>query len=290
MSTEALKLAQSLREIANEHYLELTDEAQRTLESAAKSLNELVAESERLGLHDGAQQAQGVPVAMPPILVRALAKRKFRGATDADDLFAMAANVILEDQSVIAHLQARLAAAPQAGQQVAREPSPTAGMTLAQRILHVGGRNNAAGYVEFGSTQAVEALVRQVLRDLPAEPQKAQGVLADADLARVAYQGYDSYWTENCLGDETEAWAASAKAVLTHCAAAPHAEKAADAHEFTDSVVREKLRLSLSAGMSWHGQWSAETHRHAQLVIALMARAWRDAEQAHGIGTKEYKQ
>ncbi len=47
-------------------------------------------------------------------------------------------------------------------------PSPTAGMTIEQRILHVGGRNNAAGYVEFGSTQAVQALVRQVLRDLPA--------------------------------------------------------------------------------------------------------------------------
>lgn len=38
-------------------------------------------------------------------------------------------------------------------------------MNIAQRILHVGGRNNAAGYVEFGSIQAVEALVRQMLRD-----------------------------------------------------------------------------------------------------------------------------
>jgi hypothetical protein len=47
--------------------------------------------------------------------------------------------------------------------------SPTAGMNIAQRILHVGGRNNEAGYVEFGSIQAVEALVRQVLRDLPAQ-------------------------------------------------------------------------------------------------------------------------
>lgn len=47
-------------------------------------------------------------------------------------------------------------------------PTPTTGMNIAQRILHVGGRNNAAGYVEFGSIQAVEALVRQVLRDLPA--------------------------------------------------------------------------------------------------------------------------
>ena len=44
--------------------------------------------------------------------------------------------------------------------------SPTCGMNIAQRILHVGGRNNEAGYVEFGSLQAVEALVNQVLRDV----------------------------------------------------------------------------------------------------------------------------
>lgn len=53
-----------------------------------------------------------------------------------------------------------------------QEPSPTAGMNIAQRILHVGGRNNAAGYVEFGSIQAVQALVNQVLRDLPASAQE----------------------------------------------------------------------------------------------------------------------
>lgn len=52
--------------------------------------------------------------------------------------------------------------------------SPTAGMNIAQRILHVGGRNNEAGYVEFGSIQAVEALVRQVLRDLPSHPQATE--------------------------------------------------------------------------------------------------------------------
>ena len=48
-----------------------------------------------------------------------------------------------------------------------RALSPTSGMNIAQRILHVGGRNNEAGYIEFGSIQAVEALVFQVLRDLP---------------------------------------------------------------------------------------------------------------------------
>lgn len=50
-----------------------------------------------------------------------------------------------------------------------KEPSPTSGMTIEQRILHVGGRNNQAGYVEFGSTQAVQAMISQILRDLPNE-------------------------------------------------------------------------------------------------------------------------
>lgn len=70
-------------------------------------------------------------------------------------------------------VDASIAAAPEAPAQVAepvrdeRGPSPTSGMTLWQRILHVGGRTNAAGYVEFGSVQAVDALMRHVLRDLP---------------------------------------------------------------------------------------------------------------------------
>ncbi len=51
-----------------------------------------------------------------------------------------------------------------------RKPSPTAGMNLGQRIRHVGGRENAAGYIEFGSVAAVRALVRQYLRDLPTQP------------------------------------------------------------------------------------------------------------------------
>lgn len=73
--------------------------------------------------------------------------------------------------------QARIAALTQAAPTT---PSPTAGMNIAQRILHVGGRNNAAGYVEFGSIQAVEALVRQVLRDLPAAPQPSPASQGDA--------------------------------------------------------------------------------------------------------------
>ncbi|MBS7777651.1 hypothetical protein [Acidovorax sp. CCYZU-2555] len=61
------------------------------------------------------------------------------------------------------------------------EPSPTAGMNLGQRILHVGGRENAAGYIEFGSVAAVRALVGQVLRDLPS--QAAAKCLHRADAA-----------------------------------------------------------------------------------------------------------
>lgn len=66
---------------------------------------------------------------------------------------------------------ARISADLRRIEQEARElprPSPTAGMNLGQRILHVGGRENAAGYIEFGSVAAVRALVSQVLRDLQA--------------------------------------------------------------------------------------------------------------------------
>lgn len=69
------------------------------------------------------------------------------------------------------------------------EPSQTAGMSIEQRILHVGGRNNSAGYVEFGSVQAVEALVRHVLRDTKpnyTSPVPAQAV-PDTDGARFRW-------------------------------------------------------------------------------------------------------
>lgn len=46
------------------------------------------------------------------------------------------------------------------------ERSATFGMTLGERIAHVGGRENAQGYVEFGSPMAVNALIQHVLRDL----------------------------------------------------------------------------------------------------------------------------
>lgn len=77
--------------------------------------------------------------------------------------------VIRADCAEVAALRAALAEPVQE-----QEPaSSTAGMNIAQRILHVGGRNNAAGYVEFGSSQAVEALVKQVVRDLPRAQQPA---------------------------------------------------------------------------------------------------------------------
>jgi hypothetical protein len=46
------------------------------------------------------------------------------------------------------------------------ERSPTYGMTLGERIAHVGGRTNAQGYTEFGSPMAVNALIQHVLRDM----------------------------------------------------------------------------------------------------------------------------
>lgn len=88
-----------------------------------------------------------------------------------------------------------LASSPSETFALKQEPSPTASMNIAQRILHVGGRNNAAGYVEFGSIQAVEALVRQVLRDLPATaaPHKAPAESEQDLRARFEALARDSY-------------------------------------------------------------------------------------------------
>lgn len=43
--------------------------------------------------------------------------------------------------------------------------SPTKGMNLRQRIEHVGGTLNENGTITFGSIMAVDAFVRQILRD-----------------------------------------------------------------------------------------------------------------------------
>jgi hypothetical protein len=78
----------------------------------------------------------------------------------------------------------------QSAEQDERAASPTSGMTLGERIAHVGGRTNAAGYIEFGSVQAVNALVEHVLRDARAAftqstaPQPAQTQVALTDAPR----------------------------------------------------------------------------------------------------------
>ena len=38
--------------------------------------------------------------------------------------------------------------------------------------------------------------------------------VTDEQIAKTAYKGFDNYWTEDCKGIESEAWLASAKAVL----------------------------------------------------------------------------
>lgn len=67
--------------------------------------------------------------------------------------------------------------------------SPTKGMTLAQRVAHVGGRVNAQGYVEFGSEMAVDALIQQILRDRShaLENEVARLKSVGSDLAKIIH-------------------------------------------------------------------------------------------------------
>lgn len=85
-------------------------------------------------------------------------------------------------EAVIAERDRLRALLATGGQAQAVEKSATHGMNLGQRILHVGGRENAQTYIEFGSVAAVRALVDQVLRDLP---DGAPGFVLPAPQAQV---------------------------------------------------------------------------------------------------------
>lgn len=74
-----------------------------------------------------------------------------------------------DDPSITIALDARTTEALDEEQKAV---SPTAGMTLEERIKHVGGRTNAAGYVEFGSPMAVNAMFKHLLRDLKVDDTK----------------------------------------------------------------------------------------------------------------------
>ena len=73
----------------------------------------------------------------------------------------------------------------------AAEKSATHGMSLHQRILHVGGRENAQTYIEFGSVAAVRALVAQVLRDWS---DSAHGFAVPAPQPQA--DGRDAAWSD----------------------------------------------------------------------------------------------
>lgn len=96
--------------------------------------------------------------------------------------------------------------------------SVTHGMTLHQRVMHVGGRENAQGYVEFGSVGAVGLLVSQVLRDMPkgapgfdAGNAVSTASVAQFDAVPVAYEfgecGEFRIVRRSSFEDEQEAWA-----------------------------------------------------------------------------------
>lgn len=70
------------------------------------------------------------------------------------------------EEEAVKRWNRRSSPAPSAPGDAQDERSPTHGMTLGERIAHVGGRTNAQGYTEFGSPMAVNALIQHVLRDM----------------------------------------------------------------------------------------------------------------------------
>lgn len=72
---------------------------------------------------------------------------------------------------------------------------PTHGINLGQRIAQVGGRENAQGYVEFGSPMAVHALIQHVLRDFH---RQGRVNLAPAQQTTDPLQGAADWLVKDC--------------------------------------------------------------------------------------------
>lgn len=77
----------------------------------------------------------------------------------------------------------------------AQQPHAESGMTLAERIAHVGGRITEGGYVEFGSAMAVDALIQHALRDARASANETGAEGATTEAATLLRQARD----ELCL-------------------------------------------------------------------------------------------
>lgn len=87
--------------------------------------------------------------------------------------------------------------------------------------------------VQAGAQQAVAEVKKCPACDMPDGrvapcceecPQHDHAPATDEMLGAIAYKGFDDYWTEHCAGRDSEAWAASAKAVLAFAATAKATE------------------------------------------------------------------
>ncbi|MDI9680433.1 DUF551 domain-containing protein [Burkholderia cenocepacia] len=89
---------------------------------------------------------------------------------------------------------------------IAQQPHAESGMTLAERIAHVGGRITEGGYVEFGSAMAVDALIQHVLRDARASANEtgAEGATDSNGLISRPDLESDPLWQWRCIANEAE--------------------------------------------------------------------------------------
>ncbi len=143
------------------------------------------------------------------------------------------------------------------------EPIATAGMNLGQRILHVGGRENAAGYIEFGSVAAVRALVGQVLRDLPS--QAAAKCLHRADAA------HDPAIEKPEAGRYVLAWTEGAKVPIRAMWAPQFILEMAEDDAETGEYSEEKDQYFCPAG--WYEN---NAHEETHWSVSTPVVAWME--------------
>ncbi len=164
-------------------------------------------------------------------------------------------------QAIEAKLRDALAATPPAQ---AQEKSATYGMQITDRILHIGGRENAQGYIEFGSVAAVRALVLQVIRDLPGG---APGVAATQPARAQPYAVLVREIGESSFFDSKPIKPGSAQHL--HAKSSPHydyvelyeaAPQAQDGQRDDTALLDAMTANRIAVAPEFQGPWDAELY------------------------------
>jgi len=106
--------------------------------------------------------------------------------------------------------------------------------------------------------------------------------LTDEQLADIAYKGFDDYWTEDCPGKDSEAWTASAKAVIAALARHPYERPAPAGQAVGERIDAAAEALSKVLAFVPLHAYEDEVSRALAGLRAVQSLATSQAERTAG--------